>query len=70
MSRERYIVEVHDAIPVAAAFLYCRMVALDGRISGNGKQHCYHTVFNDGVAVSCIKRGLSERFVVSRKETA
>lgn len=63
---ERYIVEVRDAIPVASAFEYCRAVAWGGRVSGNGKQHCYYSVFRDGTAVSCIKRGKSERFIVSR----
>ncbi len=67
MSKQRFIIEVHGDLSPSRAFSYCKMVAWEGRISGNGTQHCYHTVFKDGTTVSCIKRGASERFVVAPK---
>lgn len=40
------------------------LVLKGGLVSNNGKQHCYHTSFHDGAAVSTFLNEKSERFVV------
>ena len=66
----RIIVEMHDDVTPMQALYYCMKVAQGGEVSGpvNRRQHCYHTSFHNGAEVSCVKRGKSERFIVSHKK--
>jgi hypothetical protein len=65
----RFIVEVHDDIDAQVAFLRCSSVASKGLISNNGKQHCYGSVFGDGIVIfTTLNRGGNERFRVSKEK--
>lgn len=63
----RFIIEIHDNIDFVSAFTKCAQVVKLGMISGEGKQHCYGTVFPDGVMITVnLNKGGSERFRVSK----
>lgn len=63
----KLILENRTDMSWAKALPYIQAIVDRGRISNHGKQHCYHTVFNDGVAVSSFLNKKSERLVVSRE---
>lgn len=69
MAVERFIIEAHGIEPMEA-FYYAMKVAQGGRVSGpeHRKQHCYCSVFGNGVVVECFKRGKSERFRISKEK--
>lgn len=61
----RIIVENNSSKPDAHALQLVVMVVNAGKISNNGKQHCYHTAFSSGASVSTFLNKTSERFVVT-----
>lgn len=72
MSTQRFIIEVHDGIEPSMAMTLCAQVCHEGLVSGpqHRRQHCYVSGFHiNGIlhTVACVKRGKSERFIVSRE---
>ena len=47
---------------------YIHDVLVEGRISNNGTQYCYHTVWDNGISVSTFKNKKSDKFVITKVE--
>jgi hypothetical protein len=60
----RIIIDNQSSRPDTHALRLVAAVVEGGKISNNGKQHCYHTAFSSGVSVSSFLNKTSERFVV------
>lgn len=47
----KIIIKVHHDIPETLAFELVQLVIKNGKISNDGKQYCYATVFDSGYVV-------------------
>lgn len=64
MKVRRIIIEDRSALEPRAALDMVADVIDKGRISDDGRQYCYLTVFNNGHAVASSRNKASDRFVV------
>jgi len=65
---EKLIIENHTDLPMAEVLSYVKAVLLQGRISGDNNQYCYHSGFEDGVVISTIRNEKSDRFVLTHSK--
>ena len=65
---EKLIIENRTNRPMFEVLIYIRAVVLDGRISNDDTQYCYHTEFKNGISVSSWKNRNSDRLVVTERE--
>jgi len=62
---EKLIIENRTDKPMAQVIPYIETVVTMGKISGNmNEQYCYHTAFDNGIAVSAYRNKKSDRLVV------
>lgn len=60
----KLIIENRTDMPDLEAMYYVMEVMRDGRVSNDGKQYCYATVFNRIYAVLTYLNSKSDRFVI------
>jgi hypothetical protein len=64
--RERLIIENRTDLTMAEVMIYVEAVLSQGRISDDGKQYCYVSVFEKYITVSSFKNAKSDRLVITQ----
>jgi len=65
----KFIIQIEDGISATEAFRRCVRVVAAGKVSETkaGKQHCFASTFQDGIAIFVKKNKDSEKFLVCRR---
>ena len=62
----KLIIENRTDISMAEVLTYINAVLRGGRCSNNDTQYCYHTRFDDSVAVTSVLNKKSDRLIVTQ----
>ena len=65
---EKLIIDNRTGRPLPEIWAHLGTVLCQGKLSNQGRQHSYATVFNDGLVVESILNEKSERFLVIQGE--
>ena len=63
----KLIIDNQTELSLSETLWYVGHVLDGGMISNDGKQHCYLSVFHDGVEVITMLNKKSERFIIKRE---
>ena len=61
----RLIIENRSSLSDAECLGRVQTIIDGGRVSNDGKQYCYYSVFNDDIGVATFLNKASDRFVIT-----